>query len=196
MSAGAAAAVPQMAKAATLWAEWNDKHGAGCQALSSAINILERLEVLSDGRVFADLCQLPQVQQHVLAKQVASCNKALSLLHSHHESLKGTVRELERLHIEASRSLSAAASLEAAATPTGPQPTVVECVEALQDMWLMCKSELFLKIAAASLVTLDMSSAHSAALLACYQQQPNIQPAKVDVVLSLLKETAPPQSQR
>jgi hypothetical protein len=26
MSAGAAAAVPQMAKAATLWAEWNDKH--------------------------------------------------------------------------------------------------------------------------------------------------------------------------
>jgi hypothetical protein len=41
------------------------------------------VQVLSDGRVFADLCQLPEVQQHVLAKQVASFNKALSLLHSH-----------------------------------------------------------------------------------------------------------------
>lgn len=41
------------------------------------------VQVLSDGKVFADLCQLPEVQQHVLAKQAASFNKALALLHSH-----------------------------------------------------------------------------------------------------------------
>uniref|UniRef100_A0A383WE53 Uncharacterized protein n=1 Tax=Tetradesmus obliquus TaxID=3088 RepID=A0A383WE53_TETOB len=197
MSAGAAAAaVPQIAKAANLWTEWNDTHGACCQALSSAVNILERLEVLSDDQVFADFCQLPEVQQHVLAKQAASFNKALALLHSHHDSLKGIVRELERLHIEAGRSLGAAANLEAAATPVGPQPTVVERVEALQDMWLMCKNELLLKIAAASLVTLDLSPADSAALMACYRRQPNVQPVKANIVLALLKETAPAPSQR
>jgi hypothetical protein len=37
---------------------------------------------------------------------------------------------------------------------------------------LMCKNELLLKIAAASLVTLDMSPADSAALMACYQSKP------------------------
>jgi hypothetical protein len=33
--------------------------------------------------MFSNLCQLPDVQQNVLAKQVASFNKALALLHSH-----------------------------------------------------------------------------------------------------------------
>ncbi|KAF6257578.1 casein kinase 2 substrate-domain-containing protein [Scenedesmus sp. NREL 46B-D3] len=192
MSAAAvAAAVPQIAKAANLWTEWNDTHRACCQALSSAVNILERLEVLADGSLFASLSHQPEVQQQVVAKQLAALNKALALLHSHHEALKGTVRDLERLHIEALRSLSAAANLEAAAVFAGPQPTAVQCVEALQDMWLMCKSELLLKIAAAGLVTLDMSLADSVALMACYQSQPNVRPAKVDVVLALLKETAP-----
>lgn len=36
----------------------------------------------------------------------------------------------------------------------------------------MCKNELLLKIAAASLVTLDLSPADSAALMACYQRKP------------------------
>eukprot|EP00882_Tetradesmus_deserticola_P018477 GHRQ01019845.1.p1 GENE.GHRQ01019845.1~~GHRQ01019845.1.p1 ORF type:complete len:218 (+),score=41.37 GHRQ01019845.1:74-655(+) len=187
----AAAAVPQIAKAAILWIEWNSTHGACCQALSSAVNILERLEVLSDARMFAHVCQQPDVQQQVLVKQLAAFNKALALLHSHHEALKGTVREFERLHVEAVRSLRAAANLEAAAEPAGPQPTLVECVEALQDMWVMCKNELLLKIPAAGLVTLDLSPADAAALLACYQSQPNVLPAKANVVLALLKETAP-----
>jgi hypothetical protein len=37
----------------------------------------------------------------------------------------------------------------------------------------MCKNALLLKIAAASLVTLDMSPADSAALMACYQSKPH-----------------------
>jgi hypothetical protein len=35
----------------------------------------------------------------------------------------------------------------------------------------MCRNELLLKIAAASLVTLDMGPADSAALMACYQSK-------------------------
>jgi hypothetical protein len=71
-------------------------------------------------------------------------SKAVQFLHQEHavclgricsETLKGTVKDMERLHIEALRGLSTASNLEAAATPTGPQPTAVECVEALQDMW-------------------------------------------------------------
>lgn len=38
---------------------------------------------------------------------------------------------------------------------------------------LMCKNELLLKIAAASLVTLDLSPADSAALMACYRRKPH-----------------------
>jgi hypothetical protein len=71
-------------------------------------------------------------------------SKAVESLHQQHpvhlcpicsETLKGTVKDMERLHIEALRSLSTASNLEAAATPAGPQPTAVECVEALQDIW-------------------------------------------------------------
>jgi hypothetical protein len=70
--------------------------------------------------------------------------KAFKLLHQKHsaclrcicsEALRGTVKDMDRLHIEALRSLSTASTLEAAATPAGPQPTAVDCVEALQDMW-------------------------------------------------------------
>jgi hypothetical protein len=48
------------------------------------------------------------------------------------------------------------------------RPTLLLCLPLCR---LMCKSELFLKIAAANLVTLNMSPADSAALLACYQRK-------------------------
>lgn len=80
-------------------------------------------------------CQVSQVCQAVKQHHLTRTPCCVWLFCTCSDSLKGTVRELERLHIEAGRSLSAATNLEAAATPVGPQPTVVECVEALQDMW-------------------------------------------------------------
>lgn len=41
------------------------------------------VQVLADGSLFASLSHQPEVQQQVVAKQLAALNKALALLHSH-----------------------------------------------------------------------------------------------------------------
>lgn len=51
------------------------------------------------------------------------------------EELQTIVKEFERLYVEAMRSLSSSTNLAAHATHTGPEPTAVESVELLQDMW-------------------------------------------------------------
>jgi hypothetical protein len=45
------------------------------------------------------------------------------------------VRDMERLYIEAQRGLSAAGPLHTLAAPSGPQPSALQLVEAMQDMW-------------------------------------------------------------
>lgn len=53
------------------------------------------------------------------------------------EQLQLVVRDMERLYIEAARALSGTrgSALSTAAAPQGPEPTLLQVVEAMQDAW-------------------------------------------------------------
>eukprot|EP00879_Flechtneria_rotunda_P028400 GHRR01030507.1.p1 GENE.GHRR01030507.1~~GHRR01030507.1.p1 ORF type:complete len:175 (+),score=44.48 GHRR01030507.1:52-576(+) len=165
-----------MNKAAVLWAKWHNLHDVCIQAFSLANNICERLEQ-------------PNLQEAVVRKQLASLDKALAVIRDRHEALRGVVRDMERLYVDANHKLSASRQLWAHTAHTGPRPSALECIEALHDMWLMCRDELMLKVAAVGLIAISMPAADMAALFHCYADQPNLERDKIDRVLALMQET-------
>eukprot|EP00879_Flechtneria_rotunda_P025274 GHRR01026847.1.p2 GENE.GHRR01026847.1~~GHRR01026847.1.p2 ORF type:complete len:101 (+),score=26.91 GHRR01026847.1:285-587(+) len=96
---------------------------------------------------------------------------------------------MERLYVDANHKLSASRQLWAHTAHTGPRPSALECIEALHDMWLMCRDELMLKVAAVGLIAISMPAADMAALFHCYADQPNLERDKIDRVLALMQET-------
>jgi hypothetical protein len=78
------------------------------------------------------------VQREVLGKQLQAFQAALATVQSALTQLQAPVRELERAALEAGRR-GAAMSLAAAAQRRGPEPSVAEVVEALQDAWWVAR---------------------------------------------------------
>ncbi|KIZ06064.1 hypothetical protein MNEG_1895 [Monoraphidium neglectum] len=180
----------QAAKAATAYRDWGSLHARSAAGLATAVNILGRLQALQDASHFEALGCSKEVQEEVLAKQLQALHAALASVHAALSEMQAPVRELERAALEAAKR-GAAMPLAAAAQRRGPEPSAAEVVEALQDAWRMCRDELVLKQTAVGLVTLDASPGDTAALLACYEAQPNIDQPRLEAFWQQMAETAP-----
>ncbi|GBF98745.1 hypothetical protein Rsub_11151 [Raphidocelis subcapitata] len=180
----------QATKAGGAFQEWSSLHARATAGLATAVNILARLPALQDGGHFEALGLGPEEQAEVLGKQLQAFNEALAGVHAALSGAREPVRELERAALEAGKR-AAGMSLAAATQRRGPEPSAAEVAEALQDAWRMCRDELALKQAAVGLLRLDLPQEDAAALLACFEAQPNVDAARIQAFLQQMVETAP-----
>ena len=132
----------QVAKASAAYSEWTALHARATAALSTAVNILARLPSLQDAAGHLEALGLgAEARAEVLAKQLAALQEALAAVHAAHARAAAAVRELERAALEAGKRGGGAGGgagampLAAAAQRRGPEPSVAEAIEALQDAW-------------------------------------------------------------
>ncbi|KAI8472635.1 MAG: casein kinase 2 substrate [Monoraphidium minutum] len=180
----------QATKAAAAYRDWTALHARSAAALATAVNILSRLQALQDAAHFQGLGCGPELQREVLGRQLQAFDAALAGAHEALCQMQGAVRELERAALEAAKR-GGGLPLAAAARRRGPEPSPAEVVEALQDAWRMCRDELVLKQTAVGLVTFGSSPEDAAALLACYEAQPNVDTPRIEAFLRQMAETAP-----
>lgn len=140
------------ARASAILERWSAAQGRASGLLSSAASVIERLPSLSDDARFGPLAtRFPDLPRAARDAQAEALDRVLTSLASELELFRELVGSLEKLHRDAAQLLRALQPPPKAAggVRRGPQPSLVECVVGLQDLWRIHRDEAALKVRAA-----------------------------------------------
>ncbi|GLC34695.1 hypothetical protein PLESTM_000226300 [Pleodorina starrii] len=133
--------------------KWLALQEAASKLFLNAGNILQRLPVLSDSRNFSSLPGAPQLQQLVLAKQTRALEAVFGRLQTNLSDLEGVVRSQERQVVEVWRLVGEGAGAEACGAVQSGGSSVAQMVEAMEDVWRICRDDLAARAACLSALT-------------------------------------------
>jgi len=161
---------------------------------ASAVNIFERLPALQDAANYGVLSAGEGLPQKVYFKQLRALEALLQRMQSTLNDMEGVVTTLGRLSTEGGKLGSDGKGLSATALflRSGAHPCPSECSEGLHDIWHMHRSELALKHALLrALSSYSTSPGDLSELLACLEDEPNIDPSRVEGLIYRVMCTVP-----
>ncbi|GAX72924.1 hypothetical protein CEUSTIGMA_g379.t1 [Chlamydomonas eustigma] len=141
---------------ATLQA-WLEANTAARQLFDNAGNVLQRLPDISNGHNFKSFLNGQELQHLVAAEQAGSAHAVIMRLNKNLERMTEVVNQQERLCVESWDALGSATSTAHAGAMLGACVSPAQMIEAMEDVWNMCRSELCLKLALAYELTNSLS---------------------------------------
>ena len=137
------------AKAWSVLERWSAAQSRASGLVSSAASIIERLPSLSDDARFGPMVtRFPDLPSATRDAQAEALDRILTSLASELTLFRELVGSLDKLHRDAAQLVAALQPPPKAAggVRRGPQPSLVECVVGLQDLWRIHRDEAALKV--------------------------------------------------
>mmetsp|Transcript_4234 Transcript_4234/g.10245 ORF Transcript_4234/g.10245 Transcript_4234/m.10245 type:complete len:200 (-) Transcript_4234:250-849(-) len=165
---------------------WSAAQARSAGLLASAASVVERLPSLADDARFGPLAAAyPRMPATTRDAQAEALDRIMSALAEELSLFHDLVASLDKIHRDASQLLLALQPPPKAAggVRRGPQPSLVECVVGLQDLWRIHRDEALLKHALVMEFTCDAGVQELSRGVALFSAEPNLDPGEVRGIL-------------
>lgn len=135
-------------RARSVLERWSAAQGRASGLASSAASVMDRLPSLSDDARFGPLVtRFPHLPRATRDAQAEALDRILTSLRDEMALFHELVVSLEKIYKDAAQLVHALQPppKAAGAVRRGPQPSLVECVVGLQDLWRIHRDEVVLK---------------------------------------------------
>lgn len=162
--------------------KWDNLQAQFLGLFGNAITILERLPMIMEIENFGVLKKVESMVRDLPAKQVETLESIFIALHKVLDDFKRIRDALERLWCESSQLLKTEKlqrTSNQAQQRFGLGPSLNECIEGLEKLFIMHRDEYQLKVTFVNSLSYQSSPADLGALQSVLAEQPNIPPDEV-----------------
>lgn len=165
--------------------KWDSVQAQFVSLFGNAVAILERLPMLMDTNNFGLLKEMEGMVNDLPAKQLESLENLFVALHQILNDFRRVKDALERLWHESSQ-IFKAEKLQSTSSQArqrfGLGPSLNECIEGLENLYVMHRDEYQLKVACVNSLSYNSSAADMVVMQNVLADQPSIPPDEVKFI--------------
>ncbi|KAI3424027.1 uncharacterized protein J3R85_010679 [Psidium guajava] len=171
---------------------WGELQVRLVSQLRNASSIMDRLQVIRDGKNYGALKSVGGIDEAVWTKQMESLETTLLSMRKTMEEFHGVVMSLEKIHRDSKQLVkggSGQLSVKHLQQRVGVKPCLQDCLDGLMILYEMHRSEYFLKssvVSALSTLVLKPSVSDLHALQQLLVDQPNIPIEEVQFIYDII----------
>ncbi|GBG79858.1 hypothetical protein CBR_g30123 [Chara braunii] len=164
---------------------WKELKKQFCKELSAASSVIGRLPLLADDSLYGIFADVEGFKEKLQGRQLDSLEVIMKAMGETLESMEREWKRMEKAWqdgwklVQGERSMPTAVE---ASTRVGPRASIVDCLEGLQDLYVMHRDEHALKVEIAKAVRYDMAEEDLNALMILAADEPHIDPSHVKVI--------------
>eukprot|EP00250_Pteridium_aquilinum_P012146 c20534_g1_i1 orf=345-932(-) len=165
--------------------KWNNLQTQFLGLFGNAVTILERLPMLMDTNNFGALKEVQGMVKDLPAKQLETLESLFIALHKTLNDFARIKDAFKRLWLESSQLLKAEklkSTSNQAQQRFGLGPSLNECIEGLENLFVMHRDEYQLKVASVNALTYKSSPVNMVAMQSILADQPSIPPDEVKFI--------------